>query len=138
MHVFGRSTQREPTTVLTTRPPCYPPGGQTKCIPYKTDLKAEPKLPQKKITMNCQLISVSCAKRKVNIFVRNTTQYDITIPSKTVTGNLQRITDSYLVQLEKKQVSSIAAETPQAPACPLPPNHFRVIPLKDCLIHLSI
>lgn len=104
------------------------PAGQMKCITCscKTDLKVkaemlfEPEINlsvDEGLKIDCQLLNVSCSTRKVNIFVRNTTQHDITMPGKTVIGGIQRITDSYLVQPEEQQVNSVIVETPQAPSC---------------------
>ena len=99
-----------------------------KCItcPVKTDLKVRTEMlfePEEDLSLDeglkitCQLINVSCSSRKVNIYVRNTTQHDITMPSKTVIGSIQRITDCYPVQPEEHQVNSVVAETSQTPPC---------------------
>lgn len=50
----------------------------------KTEMLFEPEenLSLDGLELTCQLISVSCSSRKVNIYVRNTTQHDITVPTK--------------------------------------------------------
>lgn len=121
------------------------PGGQTKCITClcRTDLKVksemlfEPEVDlslDEGLTINCQLLNVSCPTCKVNIFIRNTTQHDITMPGRSVIGSIQRITDSYLVQPEEQQINSVVVETPPAPS----QIHLRGIPMKHLLIHLSV
>ncbi len=69
------------------------------------------------LKITCQLINVSCSLRKVNIYVRNTLRHDITMPSKTVIGSIQRITDCYPVHPEEHMVNSVVAESSQTPSC---------------------
>lgn len=69
------------------------------------------------LKLNCQLISISCTSRKVNVYVRNSTQHDITLPSKTVIGSIQRITDCYQVHPEEHQVNAVVVENSQTPPC---------------------
>ena len=125
--IQGATNENVPYFVSTGRTSTVVPAGQMRCINCpKTDLKVKAEMlfePEvnlsldEGLTINSQLLSVSCSTRKVNIFVRNTTQHDITMPGKTVIGSIQRITDSYLTQPDEQQVSSVAVETPQAPSC---------------------
>lgn len=48
--------------------------------------------------------------RKVNIFVRNTTQHDIVLPGKTVIGSIQRIIQSWPLYPDEHQVNLVVAE----------------------------
>lgn len=114
--------------VGTGRTSVVVPGGQIKCItcPVKTDLKVNTEAlfePEENLSLDdglkltCWLISVSCSSRKVHIYVRNTTQHDITMPSKTVIGGIQRITDCYPVYREEQQVNSVVVENHQTTPC---------------------
>ncbi len=125
----SHTNENVPYLVRTGRTSTVVPGGQTKCITClcRTGLKVtsemlfEPEIDlslDEGLKINCQVLSVSCPTRKVNIFVRNITQHDITVPGKSVIGSIQRITDSYPMQPEEQQVNSVSVDTPPAPTCP--------------------
>lgn len=106
--------------VKTGRTSVGVPGGQIKCIscPVKTDLKANTEVlfdPVESLSLDenlkitCQLVNLSRSLRKVNIYVRNTSNHDIKIPARTVIGSIQRITDCFSVYPEEHQINAMAA-----------------------------
>lgn len=72
---------------------------------------------QLKITS--QLVNLSRSSR-VNIYVRNTTNHDLTIPARTVIGSIQRITDCFLVYPQEHPVNAVDAENSHSPPKSIP------------------
>ena len=124
--IQGATNENVTYPVKTGRTSVVVPGGQIRCFscPVQTDLKVKTEMlfePEENLSLEegleitCQLVNISCSSRKVNIYVRNATHHDITMPGKTVIGSIQRITDCYPVYSEEHQVNSVAAENAQTP-----------------------
>lgn len=105
--IQGTTNEDDAYTVKTGRTPVVVSGGETKCIScsVKTNLNANTEVlfdPVENLSLDenlqitCQLVNLSCSSSE-NIYVRNTTNHDLTIPARTVIGSMQRITDCFLV-----------------------------------------
>lgn len=118
--IQGTTNEDDAYTVKTGRTSVVVSGGETKCIScsVKTDLKANTEVLfdpvenlslDEKLKITCQLVNLSRSSR-VNIYVRNTTHHDISIPARTVIGSIQRITDCFLVYPQEHPVNAVDAE----------------------------
>lgn len=122
--IQGVTSENATYAVKTGRTAVVVPGGQIQCIgcSVNTGLKVKTEMlfePEENLSLDeglnisCQLVNISCSSKKVNIYVRNTTGHDITMPGKTVIGSLQRITDCYPIGPEEHQVNSVAVGNSQ-------------------------
>lgn len=89
--IQGATNENVTYTVKTGGASVVVSGRQTKCIscPVKTNLKANTEVifePEENLSLNeelkitCQLVNISCSSRRVDIYVRNTTQSLRVIP----------------------------------------------------------
>lgn len=120
--IQGATNENVAYLVDTGRKSLVVSGWQIKCISClaKTDLKIKTEMlfqPKVNLSLNekleftCQLVNISCSLCKVNIYVRNTTQHDITIPGRTIIGSIQKITVCNSVCSEEHQVNLVVIES---------------------------
>lgn len=106
--------------VQTGRTSVVVSGGEMKCVScsVKTDLKENTEVIfdlienlslDEKLKVTSQLVNLSRSSR-INVYMRNTTHHDTTIPARTVIGCIQRITDCFLVYPEKHPINAVLAE----------------------------